>query len=166
MRTDMRPERISRWILALIVAAAAATKVVRAQATGRAIAAMLTAAGLGPLPQAGIDAAVWGLAASEFLLAAFVALSPRPRIGLAALLALISAGILLFGAATSWGRDAELACPCGLPFELSVLHNTFAAMLVRDAILVALVALAWPKAARAATDLGAEGGASGSRAAL
>ncbi len=155
----MSPERITRWILALIVAAAAATKLLAFETTRRGVAELLGAAGIGPLSQTGLDAAIWALAVSEVALAAAIAFSPRPRLGLAALLAMIAAGIVLFGAATSWGRDADLACPCGLPFELPFLHNTFAAMLVRDAILLALVALAWPSAEPAATDPG-DGGES------
>ena len=139
----MRPERISAWILALLVAVAAVAKLVRLEATSRDTAELLTAAGIAPPPGGGLELAIWAVAALEIALAVVIGLSRRSRIGLVALLVLMSAGVLLVGAATSWGGDADVACPCGLPLELPFLRNAFAAMLARDALLVALVALAW-----------------------
>lgn len=147
----MRTDRISAWTLAVVVAAAAATKLVRLEATERDVGALLTAAGIGAPPGGGTEAAIWGVAAVEFVLAVLVALGRATRVGLVSIVALLAAGILVMGSATSWGRDAGVACPCGLPLEVPFLRNTFAAMLVRDAFLVALVALAWgPSAPRGA----------------
>lgn len=139
----MRTERCAAWILALLVAAAAATKLVAPEELGHEISGLLHAAGLGRPPELFRSPGVVALCVLEISIAVLVVLPRRSRIGLAALVVVMAAGVLLVGAGSSWGRDADFACPCGLLLELPFVRNEFAAMLVRDALLLTLVAMAW-----------------------
>jgi hypothetical protein len=93
------------------------------------------------------------------VLIAIAIVVPRcSKAGLASLLCVVAAGVVLVGVASDWGLSSDVPCPCRIPFLAPFIRSSFAMLLLRDACIVALVALAW--GARAAP----RPAASGSRA--
>jgi hypothetical protein len=144
----MSRERSASWVLALFLAAAAVAKVVRIETSVRDLEAVVRGVGLGRASGVTLTWSVAALATVELLTAAAL-LSPRHRRGgLVALLGLVGCGAVVVGIASEWGARRDFGCPCGLGFDLPPFSNAFSALLLRDAALVALAALAWgPQAA-------------------
>jgi methylamine utilization protein MauE len=146
----MSRDRTAAYVLALCLLAAAVSKVVRMEASVRDLAALARGVGLGRVSGATLTWFVAALAAAELAMAAALVSTRQRRRALVAFLLLVACGIVTLGVASRWGSRGDFGCPCGLPFELPRFLNPFTAMLLRDAALVALAAIAWGPRPRAA----------------
>jgi hypothetical protein len=139
----MRENRWAVRIAALLVAGAAAVKVTDASKLASDLAALLGRAGLPAIAPGVAESAAWALVAFEVLVAIAIVVPRSSKAGLASLLAVVAAGVVLVGVASDWGVASDVPCPCGITFMAPFLHSPFAMLLLRDACIVALVALAW-----------------------
>jgi hypothetical protein len=130
-------------VLALFLALAAATKLVRIESSARDLDALARGLGLGRLGDARLTWFAASLAAAELATAAALFSSRHRRRGLVAFLGLVVCGVVTVGIASRWGGRGDFGCPCGLGFELPRFANAFVVLLLRDAMLVAIAAMAW-----------------------
>jgi hypothetical protein len=140
---------MSRWnvaavALGVLLVAASGAKLLRLDAVARDCASLASSLGLGAVPTESARILVLALVAVELLIAAVLVAASRRRVGLLLVLGLMSGGIALIGHASAWGTDPDIGCPCGLAIAFPLLENAFSLLLLRDAALVALVAIAWP----------------------
>ena len=144
--------RSAAYVLALFLAVAAVTKLVRIESSARDLDALARGLGAGRLGEAPLSWLAASLAAAELATAAALCTSRHRRRGLVAFLGLVLCGVVTVGIASRWGGRGDFGCPCGLGFELPRFANAFVVLLLRDAMLVSIVAMAWvppPGAARA-----------------
>ena len=139
----MRDNSWAVWIVALLVGGAAAVKLSDPVKVAADLTALLGDAGLPAVAPGVAGAAAWALIALEVLVAFAIVVPRCSKAGLAALLCVVAAGVVLVGLASDWGREAGVPCPCGITFIAPFVHSPFAMLLLRDACIVALVALAW-----------------------
>ena len=139
----MTRDRLAAYVLALCVLAAVAGKLARIDASVRELESLARGLGVG---RPGATALTWilaALSAGELAIAAALLTQRHRRRGLVALLLLLACGIVAVGMASRWGARRDFGCPCGLAFQVPFIPNYFIAMLVRDAALAALAAIAW-----------------------
>src|SRR5262245_51250872 len=146
----MTRDRYAAYVLALCLAAAAVAKLLRLEISVRDLGAVVRGLGIGRLGGSTLTWLAAGLVTAEFAIAMALVTSRHRRRGLVALLLLIACGIACIGVASRWGARKDFGCPCGLGFDLPPFASFFASMLLRDAALVALAAIAWGPDNRAA----------------
>ena len=139
----MTRERSASCVLALCLVAAAAAKLLDMEASFRDFGAIVRALGLGRADAGALAWLVGGIVAAEAAIAAALVTTRHRRAGVAAFLGLVGCGILVVGIASEWGGRGDFGCPCGLAIALPRAANAFSTLLLRDAALVALAALAW-----------------------
>lgn len=142
----MSKQRVTAAALGLFLALAAVMKLIQFDGVTRDAATLLRSVHLPELSNVTIGYGVLALALGEIVLGGLMVLGFWRRAGLGSMLGLMGAGIVVVGAASSWGLDQGFGCPCGLTLDVPFMRNTYAILLVRDACLVALVAVAWPDA--------------------
>jgi hypothetical protein len=135
--------RSASYVLALFLTVAAVTKLVRLESSARDLDALARGLGLGRLGDARLTWFAASLAAAELATAAAIVSSRHRRRGLVAFLGLVVCGVVTVGIASRWGGRTDFGCPCGLGFELPRFANAFVVLLLRDAMLVAIAAMAW-----------------------
>lgn len=139
----MTSERPASYVLASCLLAAAASKLAQFDASVRGVDSLVRGLGLGRLDSEPLTWLFAALVVFEVTLAAAFVTSRLRRPAVIALLAFLACGIVCVGVASRWGERKDFGCPCGLAFELPLLGNYFTTILLRDAALAALAALAW-----------------------
>ena len=139
----MTRDRLAAYVLALCVLAAVAGKLARIGESLRDLDALARGLGIGRPDAAALTWILAVLSAGELAIAAALVTTRHRRRGLVALLLLLACGVVAIGIASRWGARRDFGCPCGLAFQVPFIPNYFIAMLVRDAALAALAAIAW-----------------------
>lgn len=136
-------ERLGAGALAAALATAACAKCAHLGDAAHELSLLAAGAGIGDIDVHASRWAVSALTAAEIAMAAALFTARFRRGALVAFLAMLACGAALLAVATGFGSRSWFGCACGLPFEVPLIRGVFPVVLLRDAALVALAAMAW-----------------------